>query len=163
MSNYETWSLAIGGATLVATIIACIIASQISKRTARYTVHHYINTTVIRWMNLMEEVTALKELPNSATESELVNRIHYDTIEIQSIGMALSLEAGGKNFLKRKQMIAMDKMLSIGRNFWALENEEQRHECIDNIYRALEMFNNFSKRDMAVFEQLQAEMKGGEK
>lgn len=157
----EIITIIISVATLIATIIACVIASQIAKKSARYTVHHYINTTVIRWMNLMEEVTAIKEFPDSTTNVEWVTRIHYDSVEIQNIGMALCLEAGGNNFLKKKQLLAMDKMLNIGRDFWKLETEEQRRECIDNIYRALEMFNNFSKKEMAEYEKMAKEMEGG--
>ncbi|MCQ2275209.1 MAG: hypothetical protein MJZ86_10490 [Bacteroidales bacterium] len=159
--NTEIITIIISVATLIATIVACVIASQIAKRSARYTVHHYINTTVIRWVSLMEEVTTIKELPDSTTNVEWVNRIHYDSVEIQNIGMALALEAGGNTFLKKKQLLAMDNMLFIGRDFWRLETKEQRHECIDNIYRALEIFNNFSKKEMEEYEKMAKEMEGG--
>lgn len=161
MTSYEIITLSISVATLIATIVACVIASQIAKKSARYTVHHYINTTVIRWMSLMEEVAALKDFPDSTTNVEWVTRIHYDTLEIQSIGMALGLEAVDNRFLKKKQLLAMDKMLAVGRDFWKLENKKQRHECIDIIYRALEMFNNFSKKEMVEYEKMAKEMEGG--
>lgn len=150
--NYELLTIIIAFLTFIATIAACIIASQIAKESAKYTVLHYINTKMVEMINAMYEINAIVGSDRKKTE-ELRAKVYEDTITMNNAAMALSLESKCQNFLNKKQIAEIEKVIQLEYAFLSLKTDAERISCIDKIYIATCHFNGYSKKEITGIDE----------
>lgn len=144
MSNYEIWSLVIGGASLIATITVCIIASQLSKKIARNNIQFEVNKYLHELVNCMMSISVIN---NKYSDEKIPKDINIqkaeDALRITQIVLIIETFAKARSVLTKSQKNNLSKILVITKVFQKAPNAFiLQKDLLNDFQNTVIAFNN---------------------